>query len=33
VFRKRLLKKTFGAKKGERTGEGKKLHNKKLHDL
>jgi hypothetical protein len=33
VFKKRVLKKIFGSKMDEVTGEGRKLHNEELHDL
>jgi hypothetical protein len=33
VFENRVLRRIFGPKKGEVTGEWRKLHNKELHDL
>ena len=33
MFEKRVLKKIFGPKRDELTGEWRKLHNKELHDL
>jgi hypothetical protein len=33
VFENRVLKRVFGPKRGEVTGEWGKLHNKELHDL
>jgi hypothetical protein len=33
VFENRVLRKIFGPKKGEVTGEWRKLHNKELRDL
>jgi hypothetical protein len=33
VFENRVLRRTFGAMRGEVTGEWRKLHNKELHDL
>jgi hypothetical protein len=33
VFEKRVLKREFGPKKDEVTGEGRKLHNEELNDL
>jgi hypothetical protein len=33
VFENRVLRRTFGAKRDEVTGECKKLHNEKLDDL
>jgi hypothetical protein len=33
VFEKRVLRRIFGPKKDEVTGEWRKLHNKELHDL
>ena len=33
VFENKVLRKTFGAKKDENTGEWRKLHNAELHEL
>jgi hypothetical protein len=33
VFEKRVLRRIFGPKKDEVTGEWRKLHNEELHDL
>ena len=33
VFEVRVLRKIFGAKKDEVTGEWRRLHNEELHDL
>jgi hypothetical protein len=33
VFEKRLLRRIFGPKRGEVTGEWRKLHNEELRDL
>ena len=33
VFQKSVLRRIFGAKKDEVTGEWRKLHNEELHDL
>jgi hypothetical protein len=33
VFENRLLRRIFGPKRNEVTGESRKLHNKELHDL
>jgi hypothetical protein len=33
VFENRVLRRVFGAKRGEVTGEWRKLHNEELHDL
>jgi hypothetical protein len=33
VFENRVLRKIFGPKRDEVTGEWRKLHNKELHDL
>jgi hypothetical protein len=33
VFENRVLRRIFGLKRDEVTGEWKKLHNKELHDL
>jgi hypothetical protein len=33
VFENRVLRRTFGPKKHEMTGEWRKLHNEELHDL
>jgi hypothetical protein len=33
VFENRVLRRVFGAKRDEVTGEWRKLHNKQLHDL
>jgi hypothetical protein len=33
VFENRVLRKIFGLKRGEVTGELRKLHNEELHDL
>jgi hypothetical protein len=33
VFENRVLRRIFGQKKDEVTGEWRKLHNKELHDL
>jgi hypothetical protein len=33
VFRNRVLRRIFGPKRDEVTGEWRKLHNEKLHDL
>jgi hypothetical protein len=33
VFEKRMLRRIFGAKRDEVTGEWRKLHNEELHDL
>jgi hypothetical protein len=33
VFEKRVLRRIFGPKRGEVTGEWRQLHNEKLHDL
>jgi hypothetical protein len=33
VFENRVLRRIFGPKRDEVTGEGRKLHNKELHDL
>jgi hypothetical protein len=33
VFENRVLRRIFGPKKDEVTGEWRKLHNKELHDL
>jgi hypothetical protein len=33
VFENRVLKRIFGQKRDEVTGEGRKLHKKELHDL
>jgi hypothetical protein len=33
VFENRVLRRIFGPKRGEVTGEWRKLHNKELHDL
>jgi hypothetical protein len=33
VFENRVLRRIFGPKRGEVTGEWKKLHNEELHDL
>jgi hypothetical protein len=33
VFEKRVLRKTFGPKKDEVTGEWRKLHNEELHNM
>jgi hypothetical protein len=33
VFDNRVLKKIFGPKREERTGDWRKLHSEKLHDL
>jgi hypothetical protein len=33
VFEKRVLRRIFGPKRDEVTGEWRKLHNKELHDL
>jgi hypothetical protein len=33
VFESRMLRRIFGPKKDEVTGEWRKLHNKELHDL
>jgi hypothetical protein len=33
VFENRVLRRVFGAKRDEVTGEWRKLHNQKLHDL
>jgi hypothetical protein len=33
VFENRVLRRVFGPKRDEVTGEWRKLHNKKLHDL
>jgi hypothetical protein len=33
VFENRVLRRIFGSKRGEATGEWRKLHNEELHDL
>jgi hypothetical protein len=33
VFENRVLRRIFGPKRGEVTGEWRKLHNEELHDL
>jgi hypothetical protein len=33
MFENRVLRRIFGPKRDEVTGEGRKLHNKELHDL
>jgi hypothetical protein len=33
VFENRVLKRVFGPKRGEVTGEWRKLHNEELHEL
>jgi hypothetical protein len=33
VFENRVLRRIFGPKRDEMTGERRKLHNKELHDL
>jgi hypothetical protein len=33
VFENRVLRRIFGPKRDEVTGEGRKLHNEELHDL
>jgi hypothetical protein len=33
VFQSRILRKIFGAKKVEETGDCRKLHNEELHDI
>jgi hypothetical protein len=33
VFENRMLRRMFGPKRGEVTGEWRKLHNEELHDL
>jgi hypothetical protein len=33
VFENRVLRRIFGTKRDEETGEWRKLHNKELHDL
>jgi hypothetical protein len=33
VFENRVLRRIFGSKRDEMTGEWRKLHNKELHDL
>jgi hypothetical protein len=33
VFEKRVLRKTFGPKKDEVTGEWRKMHNEELHNM
>jgi hypothetical protein len=33
VFENRVLRRTFGPKRDEVTGEWRKLHNEELHDL
>jgi len=33
VFENRVMRRIFGAKRNEKTGEWRKLHNEELHDL
>jgi hypothetical protein len=33
MFENRVLRRIFGAKRDERTGEWRKIHNEELHDM